>query len=306
MKVLLASDGSPHAMEAARFLSELAGKERFDVSIFSVTYDPSHSRSSTGEPWYPEWKESEMQRVRAHQEAIQNLLHPVCTSTNIRQKLGAPVPCILEEAKRIDADLIVVGAKGHTALHRIVLGSTSDSVATHAECSVLVVRSKQLIHPNDELNAPSVISKPPKVLFAYDGSQRSREAINEQLSLNWDPKTEVNVVSVATQPIAFFDETYAAMAVAYETEQVEQLRCDAERLTADISKQVRNVNLQVPRANHVGDAIVTAAEQNHDDLVVVGDTGHSVIGDWLLGSTTKYVLRHAPCSVWISRHHRRD
>ncbi len=198
----------------------------------------------------------------------------------------------------MEAELIVVGAKGHTMLHRLLLGSTSDSVATHAACSVLVVRTK----PNlDEL-----IGHPPKLLIGYDGSPGSREAIAEQLALNWPAETEVHLVSVAAQAYAFFDDTYAAMAAAYEDEQVERLRTDAEKMCGEIAKTLPKTSLQIPRVNHIGDAIVNAAEENVDDLIVVGDAGHSLIGELFLGSTTKYVLRHAGCSVWISRHHRRD
>ncbi len=45
MKVLLASDGSEHAFAAAKFLSSLAGKEKFQVTIFSVSFNPGPSAS---------------------------------------------------------------------------------------------------------------------------------------------------------------------------------------------------------------------------------------------------------------------
>jgi nucleotide-binding universal stress UspA family protein len=236
--------------------------------------------------------------VLRDQQRLSDAIGSTADGVTLKHVLGDPVPSILAEAKSIDADLIVLGAKGHTMLHRLLLGSTSDSVATLATCSVLVVRSK----PDRE----DPMNDPPKLLIGYDGSAGSREAIAEQLSLNWNPKTEVHLVSVAAQAYAFFDDTYASMAAAYEDEQVERLRTDAEQMCGQIAKTLPNTNLQVPRVNHIGDAIVNAADGNDDDLIVVGDTGHNLIGELLLGSTTKYVLRHAGCSVWISRHHRRD
>lgn len=47
---------------------------------------------------------------------------------------------ILEAAKRICADLIVVGSKGLTWLRRFLLGSAAHKVAPHAPCSVIVVQ----------------------------------------------------------------------------------------------------------------------------------------------------------------------
>jgi nucleotide-binding universal stress UspA family protein len=47
---------------------------------------------------------------------------------------------LVQEAQRADADCIFVGAKGHTRLERLMLGSVSASVAARARCSVEIVR----------------------------------------------------------------------------------------------------------------------------------------------------------------------
>lgn len=49
---------------------------------------------------------------------------------------------ILEKAEEWDADLIVVGSQGQGALSRLLLGSVSQYLATHAKCSVMIVRDK--------------------------------------------------------------------------------------------------------------------------------------------------------------------
>lgn len=52
---------------------------------------------------------------------------------------GPTVQKIVEEAKRLGADLIVAGTHGHGALHDLVLGSVSDGLVRKAPCPVLVV-----------------------------------------------------------------------------------------------------------------------------------------------------------------------
>ena len=47
---------------------------------------------------------------------------------------------ILEEARKSDADLIVVGSQGRRGFKRAMLGSVSEAVAMNAHCSVVVVR----------------------------------------------------------------------------------------------------------------------------------------------------------------------
>ena len=53
---------------------------------------------------------------------------------------GNPKEVILEEAKKWNADLIVIGSHGRRGFKRFLLGSVSEAVAMKAHCSVVVVR----------------------------------------------------------------------------------------------------------------------------------------------------------------------
>jgi nucleotide-binding universal stress UspA family protein len=57
--------------------------------------------------------------------------------------MGAPHRRIVEVADEWGADLIVVGSHGYRMWERVLLGSVSQSVATHAKCSVWIVREKK-------------------------------------------------------------------------------------------------------------------------------------------------------------------
>ena len=57
---------------------------------------------------------------------------------------GDPRKVILDEAKDWGADLIVLGSHGYRSLERLMLGSVSESVATHAHCSVEVIREPKI------------------------------------------------------------------------------------------------------------------------------------------------------------------
>ena len=53
--------------------------------------------------------------------------------------VGAPIPLIVEEASRCDADYIVMGSHGHTALYDLLVGSTTHGVLMRAKCPVIIV-----------------------------------------------------------------------------------------------------------------------------------------------------------------------
>lgn len=58
---------------------------------------------------------------------------------------GTPKVVIIGEAENWDADLVLVGSHGHGHIEKLKygLGSVSQAVATHAPCSVEIVRCKR-------------------------------------------------------------------------------------------------------------------------------------------------------------------
>ncbi len=289
MKILLPIDGSEAANEAVEFVRSLAGDNPVDVVILIVSFEPVQY---TMQPWVPEWTEQETLRTQVILNEAKQSLDDDCKSVSVVHGSGSVIPCILNQAKKSKADLIVLGAKGHSAIRRVLLGSISDSIATRAQCSVVVVR------PNDKNG-----HRPEKIMLAFDKSIASREAAAELMEWNLRRDTKLNVVSIAQNPYVFVGEGYATSPIALTPEQIARVSETAERMASQIAERFPHTGSKTIVADHVGDAIVQAAEDGKTELIVVGDTEHSAIGDLFLGSTSKHVLRHAPCSVWISRHH---
>jgi nucleotide-binding universal stress UspA family protein len=53
---------------------------------------------------------------------------------------GEAASTIVSMAQSKEADLIVIGHQGHSAIRDLLLGSVTKKVIDHAHCSVLVVR----------------------------------------------------------------------------------------------------------------------------------------------------------------------
>jgi nucleotide-binding universal stress UspA family protein len=54
---------------------------------------------------------------------------------------GAPGAVLVEESR--DADLLVVGSRGHGGFAQLLLGSVSQQCAHHSECPVVIVHAKR-------------------------------------------------------------------------------------------------------------------------------------------------------------------
>jgi nucleotide-binding universal stress UspA family protein len=55
---------------------------------------------------------------------------------------GQPADAILHDLERSSTDLVVVGSRGAGRVRRLLLGSVSEAVLTHAACPVLIVRPR--------------------------------------------------------------------------------------------------------------------------------------------------------------------
>lgn len=62
------------------------------------------------------------------------------TNVEIALKQGKPANELIETAKALPADLIILGAEGKTAVQHFLLGSVSQAVASHAPCAVALVK----------------------------------------------------------------------------------------------------------------------------------------------------------------------
>jgi nucleotide-binding universal stress UspA family protein len=151
-KVLLATDGSPDAILAARRAVGMArafGSELHVVHVVPVS-PPYTMFGEMGEG--PSIYEEDFGKARelldGEVERIEGLGGKV---TGAYLKTGEPDAEIVALGEGIGADTIVVGSRGLGPLTRMPIGGVSSSVAGHAHCPELVVRD----HDADEDGRPS-------------------------------------------------------------------------------------------------------------------------------------------------------
>ena len=73
----------------------------------------------------------------------------------------------------------------------------------------------------------------------------------------------------------------------------------AERVAADADCKIEGELLQAREAGH---AIVDEAMERGVDLILMGAEHKAPLGEYQMGRLTQYVLKAAPCNVWLWRH----
>lgn len=294
MKILLATDGSENGLAAARFLASLGHQQPTEVTLLTVSYLPENLHSRTVANWYSEWQSMETSRIDQHHQEVEAILDPMPGKVQRLTMAGNPTHLILKTAEEMDSDLIVIGARGHGALERLLIGSVSDGVATHAPCSVVVVRPSQLKTESD-LEAEQ--DQTHRVLLGYDGSSSAKQALAEFKQFDWSGDAAM-ILSVQ-QTFDGFGQDYAKLyELQNELPKPSDLALEAGML---VSGSSANLTCCEATGTHIGHKLTSEAESRKADVIMVGDKGHGMIEQFLLGSTSKYVLRHSNCSVWISR-----
>ena len=137
-KILLATDGSPHAEEALKYARDLALRD--DAQVVVVYAFPSVP-VYLGEPWRERFIASsvaEGERVTNHVAAR---LREAGLDVIVEVLGGPPADAILRVADVRKCGLIVMGNRGHGEVTSLLLGSVSHRVLAHAHVPVMVVRA---------------------------------------------------------------------------------------------------------------------------------------------------------------------
>lgn len=297
--VLIASDGSECSKAAQEFVASLPFRDKPDATLVATTPLPvTLSEYYVEGVLFEQARHTQSSVIAPRTAAEAEQLRPQFASVSTDLRIGDPANEILDSAKESKADVIVLGARGLSAIPRFLMGSVSDYVCRHAHQSILVVRAPHASGGRKaELNLP-----PRRILFATDGSDAANKAIDRFASWKWPAGSEARVV-IVHQIVTAFGIEIAPVDEPYRT--AERLEADAILQSASqrLSKVFSSVETDHSDSSQIAHTIVEQAEKWNADLIVIGNRGMSPWERFLLGSTSLGVLHHAPCSVWVEKHH---
>ena len=136
-RILHANDGSEHAFHALTVALAIAKQNESDlhmVSVEEIDYMPEFVEEVREETRTAARRfHTVLQRARAMaEESHVNLKTHVVA--------GHPVRDVVILAADLNVELLVIGARGHSALYERLVGSRADRIMHLAQCPVLVVK----------------------------------------------------------------------------------------------------------------------------------------------------------------------
>ncbi len=202
---------------------------------------------------------------------------------------GIPAQCITARARALGADLILIGARGHTRFEHLLLGSVVESVVRTARQPVLT------IHPGDRRPVEPVGT----LLFPTDLSPDSEVALSTAIRL-LARREESKILLVHTFHLAPSVVPFTGFGEAVPPYFVENAQQIAEAAVQPVVDRLRRRGFDVEAVIERGDpaeVVIALAAEREVDVIAIGTHARSPLRRFLLGSTTLRVVEHAPCPV---------
>lgn len=281
-KILHASDGSEQAFQALALALALAKQNNSEM----------HTVCVEEAPYVSELIEEARDATRAAGSRIEGILKRARTMAEERHVTlhthvitGHPVRDIITLAADLDAELLVIGARGHSDFYGRLIGSKAERITQIARCPVLVVK------PNEAKVFRSTFDK---ILHAIDGSKHSFQALELALALAKQNNSELHTICVEELP--YPERIEEARPVTPEVAGRIEVVLQRARAMAEESQVTLHTHVVAGRPVHV---IVKFAADLGVDLLVFGAQGHSALYQRIIGSKADRMMQLAQCPVLV-------
>lgn len=279
-RVLVATDGSPHARAAVNLVMKFPWPAHTRVRVVSSRRHGAEYRRSI-------LLAALDRSADAAAESARRTLSRRWPDVEIAVVDKAPAAAILDEAGRFAADVIVLGWRGHGPVRRSLMGSVSRGVVRAATCSVLVTRRSLQVR---------------RIVVGLNMARRALTLL-EKLESPSNGRiillTAVDSMRTPSHPLV------RAGGIAREVKRINANRARAAQ------KELEGAATRLKRAGWQTQTVMTSGEPLNDllgtinksraQLLVVGSRGPRGLRQLLLGSVAEGALNRSPVPVLIIR-----
>ena len=288
-KLLLAIDGSNNALEATLFVRDVLGDAGYQIT--TLTVEPFSKYQQPG-------------NFAALLVRAENIFKQKAVEIETRLLQGTPADTIIDYARVLKPELIVLGAVGLRATLGILLGGVAQQVIEYSCCPVLVIRGEGTRMQN--------------ILVALDGSESSTGAVDYLSRFPLPDGANLHFMSVFP-PIPgpeIFAHSWAVSLEAIDALSLEEMRQELAARAGEEEESLQDsviapamqkfegkpyhLTSSVPRGDAATE-IINFSKNTGVDCIVVGSRGLSKLQSWLLGSVSRKLVHYANCSVLVVR-----
>ncbi len=175
-----------------------------------------------------------------------------------------PYEGIRDYGKKINADLIVMGSKGHTDLEEMIIGSNTEKVVRNSEAPVLVTKE------NDE------VFNPKNLIFASSFKPDKDKAFNRFLDFSKNFNSKIHLLKINTP------------------QKFENTQKTKERIQDFANKHnLDNYTINTYNDSSIERGILNFSDEINADIIALATHGRSGLSHIFNGSITRHLSKNA-------------
>ena len=298
MKILVPIDGSSYSENSLAFVASratLLGHNPQIELLAVLAALPNRAARLVGKDSLTRYYEDEAEKIFKPARKYLKAQNIEATEAFL---IGQPAEQIAEEAKRLNADLIIMGSRGLTALKGLILGSVTEGVLARTNNPLLVIRGSEAPKKDDL-----------KVGIAVDGSKYGAAAVKYAIRNHdlFGDGAKFYILNVASDYTGAVMPDMAGMALPAlsETEVLELQKKEFSEAVDPIRPLLQKAGIpadEVCLVGNPGDEIAAYARKKHLDLIVMGSHGYGRFKSAVMGSVATRIASQGKVPLLIIRH----
>jgi nucleotide-binding universal stress UspA family protein len=270
-------------------------------------------------PPYLDYAGIESERIQNAQDRLEKMAEAMDMHCEIKVSTGQPADEIEQITRENDIDMVITATHGGSGIKRFLIGSVTNRLVKILSCPLLVLHAKEK-HLASPIEGRINLKR---ILVGCDFSPDSQLAFDYALSLAQEFQTQLYLAHVMKpKPIEIPAADYLP-----EGDQVSWARAEypgiskkelsdnkeakdalsdsfEDRLAHMVPEDSRNwcTPVTILLEGEPYKELITYAEKEKIDMIILGVHGHSLLEQFLVGSTTDRVISRAACSVLAVRH----
>lgn len=285
--VVVGYDGSEHAQAALEWAAAAADRSGRTLVVLNAADQINYAYDHAVGLWTPESARAAAAQIAERGVEQARAKHP---DLEIQPATSLVSGALALEEASTRASVVVLGTRGRGRVLGTLLGSTAFAVTTHARCPVVVVTRAEPPLPGPDHG----------IVVGVDGSDGAMHAVDVAVDLAVEAGAPLTVVAAweVPPPDPYGPPAGFGRHADATTARERQAEAAAEEAVARVREKAPDVVVDSSVVEGRPETVLAGAA-SRAALLVVGARGRGDLKALLLGSTSRAVLHHAPCPVYV-------